>query len=587
MLRSRSLLSTLIALLALIFPAWVMANNAAIPLYGLFEKSITNTQNYRNPFSDTKLIVEYIAPSGRKIVFPGYYDGDGAGGQNGDIWKFRFMPDEPGVWNYRYTWSDGSTGGSGIFHCSNSDARPGPWRIHPDNGHWFTDSHGTPFLPVAVYATAHLTPVDWNDALAWAKQKGFNTIVTPTFNTTVWADGWHNTTAFTSRNGDDSLARSGTLKQIDPSRYNLKMWREWDQMIQAAGDAGIYVAPFEGPSGKYGGQDGKYPPDPLVFTPKIRDRFDTKRNKQFIRYLIARQGAFWNLAYWNLGSTEAYQYAVKDEGEFQHYLRHMAELTPWNRLITAQDVEQWHNKERRWLSRSKLSPDRKLNTIQTAVASSAYPSWGRSNIDNRYWQSTRPNHELAMDSYHGFPILCTECLWEGQGRAENPTNLIWGMLTAGAHTVWADWRYADKGTQQEHRWGSIGKAWIPVKPLEERVFTASRFGSNTQGDELLVHAAKILSGFAYWKMEPRNDLITNDTEAYCLAAPGEAYLIYLPDGGPIELELTGGPFEYQWIDPKSAQVLSRGRLGTAELVKLDFPSKKSRLLSVKKIPLGR
>ncbi|MDX2507300.1 MAG: DUF5060 domain-containing protein, partial [Gammaproteobacteria bacterium] len=272
----------------------------SIPLYGLFEKELTNSKNYNNSFSDVELLVNYTSPTGRKIRFFGFYDGDGKGGQDGTIWKFRFMPDEPGQWKYQYYWSDGSKGDAGKFNCTPKDAKPGPWKINQQNPYWLTDSHGNHFLPIAVYTNSHLVPIDWQDSIQWAESKGYNTIITPTINTYNWGNGWQNTTAFIKAYGNPHGAASGFLKWVDPDRYNLKMWHQWDNMIKAAGNKNIYIGPFEGPSGKYGGQDGKYPPDELVFQPRIRDHFDSTRNTRFIKYFIARQGAYWNLAYWNL-----------------------------------------------------------------------------------------------------------------------------------------------------------------------------------------------------------------------------------------------------------------------------------------------
>ena len=52
-----------------------------MPLYRTFERQITNSGTYANKFSDVELSVEYVAPSGRKVTFAGFYDGDGQGGQ--------------------------------------------------------------------------------------------------------------------------------------------------------------------------------------------------------------------------------------------------------------------------------------------------------------------------------------------------------------------------------------------------------------------------------------------------------------------------------------------------------------------------
>jgi len=504
---------------------------------------LINTKNYNNPFADVELMVNYISPTGRKIGLTGFYDGDGKGGQDGNIWKFRFMPDEPGEWKYQYYWSDSTKGGTGKFNSTTKGAKPGPWKINQHNPYWLTDSHGNHFLPIAVYANSHMVPIDWQDAIKWAEIKGYNTLKTPTFNTYNWGDGWDNTTAFIKAYGAPHGAASGVLKWVDPDRYNLKMWHEWDSMIKAAGAKGIYIGPFEGPSGKYGGQDGKYPPKEQIFHPKIRDRFDSGRNKRFIKYFIARQGAFWNLAYWNLGSTEVYHYAVADEEEFQGYISYMASMTPWNRMITAQDSEQWHDIDRRWLSRSPISNSRKLNTLQTSVTSPDYPHWGVGNIDNTYWQEARPNNELALDSFAGFPLICTECLWEGQGRARKPLRIIWGMLTAGAITMWADWTGKS---------GSIGRGWVPIKPLDEHVFKPHQLGLDTTGDEQLKYALDLLSTLEFWKMRPHNEVVAGSKEAYCLAEPNEQYLVYAPEGGLVNLKLPEGTYHSSWFNPHNA-----------------------------------
>lgn len=558
--------------LALVFIISSNVSAQSIPLYGLFEKQLTNTKNYNNSFADVELIVNYTSPTGRNIKFYGFYDGDGKGGQNGNIWKFRFMPDEQGEWKYQYHWSDGTEGGNGKFSSTNADAKPGPWKIDQQNPYWFTNSYGNHFLPIAVYANIHLTPVDWQDAILWAASKGYNTIVTPTINTTNWGDGWENTTAFITADGNTHDSASGSQKRVDPDRYNLNMWRQWDSMIKAAGVKNIYIAPFEGPSGKYGGQDGKYPPEELMFRPKIRERYDTDRNQRLIQYFIARQGAFWNLAYWSLGSTEIYQYAVADEDEFQDYLGYIAAITPWERMLTAQDCEQWHGEERRWLSRSTISNSRKLNTLQTSTSSPAFPHWGSGNIDNQYWQETRPNNELALDSYGGFPIICTECLWEGQGRARKPLRVIWGMLMAGAHTVWADWQYGDKGVPSKHKWGSIGKAWTPIKPLDEHVFKLNQLGQNTVGDEQLKYAMDLLSTLEFWTMKPHNKVVSDSKEAYCLAEPEQQYLIYLPEGGSVSLNLPQGQYNSNWFNPYNAFTHKPQLLTGGSTLKINAPN---------------
>ncbi len=38
-------------------------------------------------------------------------------------------------------------------------------------------------------------------------------------------------------------------KTVRYGRFNIRMWDQWDQMIQYAGEKGIYIAPFNGQVG--------------------------------------------------------------------------------------------------------------------------------------------------------------------------------------------------------------------------------------------------------------------------------------------------------------------------------------------------
>ena len=141
----------------------------------------------------------------------------------------------------------------------------------------------------------------------------------------------------------------------------MAMWDIWDEAIQYAGENNIYISSFSGPHGEYGGQrDGKYPPDELVFLPAFDESPTSTTNVKLMRYLIARQGAFWNLANWSLGGTEVYN-KVETQSGFVNYMEYFASQTPWRRMITAQDCYLWHNINRRWISAANIPISRKLN----------------------------------------------------------------------------------------------------------------------------------------------------------------------------------------------------------------------------------
>ena len=61
-----------------------------------------------NPFLDLRYDLYLTAPSGREVTVPGFYAGDGAGGDSGNVWRARFAPDEPGSWDYRVGFFSGA-----------------------------------------------------------------------------------------------------------------------------------------------------------------------------------------------------------------------------------------------------------------------------------------------------------------------------------------------------------------------------------------------------------------------------------------------------------------------------------------------
>lgn len=87
-------------------------------------------------------------------------------------------------------------------------------------------------------------------------------------------------------------------------------------------------------------------------------------------------------------------------------------------------------------------------------------------------------------------------------------------------------------------------------------------------DRSWTYAALALGFFAsnavpFWEMSNADELVGNAEHGparYALAKPGEAYVIYLPEGGPARLDLTGvqGGFEVAWFDPRSGGPLRPG-----------------------------
>ncbi|MCJ7536403.1 MAG: DUF5060 domain-containing protein, partial [Anaerolineales bacterium] len=59
-----------------------------------------------NPFA-LQVDVVLQSPEGETIIVPAFYDGDGDGGIDGDVWKLRFSPYQTGIWHFNVSSAGG------------------------------------------------------------------------------------------------------------------------------------------------------------------------------------------------------------------------------------------------------------------------------------------------------------------------------------------------------------------------------------------------------------------------------------------------------------------------------------------------
>ncbi len=80
-------------------PAYARWSKIELTFHGPLMHGLGNP----NPFA-VAFDVMFTAPDGRAFLVPGFYDGDGRGGMDGDVWKVRFSADQNGTWSW-YTQS--------------------------------------------------------------------------------------------------------------------------------------------------------------------------------------------------------------------------------------------------------------------------------------------------------------------------------------------------------------------------------------------------------------------------------------------------------------------------------------------------
>ena len=72
----------------------------------------TSERAMPNPFTDYRLDVTFVAPSGQHYVVPGFDAADGnaaiTAAESGDKWRVHFSADEAGPWSYRVRFLHGT-----------------------------------------------------------------------------------------------------------------------------------------------------------------------------------------------------------------------------------------------------------------------------------------------------------------------------------------------------------------------------------------------------------------------------------------------------------------------------------------------
>lgn len=269
-----------------------------------------------SPFTDVQVTADVTAPSGRKVTVEGFFDGDGAGNQSGDVFKVRVFADETGTW----TWvTHGNAAGldnqSGTFTVSGTLAGTfgkGPVQTDPAHPRSFRYRSGTPvyllgkFLDRAAPANIRFshtmlseerTDADRQALLDRHAGMGLNKINVYLANQTDY--GSVSTTPWL-----------GSADANDRLRFDLARWRMYDAWVKKMRDAGFVTQVW-------------------FFADGFGNLPDADRQR-LIRYGMARLSASVNTVFtlmteWQEGWTTA---------EVESHMTYLQQHNPWDRLAS-------------------------------------------------------------------------------------------------------------------------------------------------------------------------------------------------------------------------------------------------------------
>lgn len=260
--------------------------------------------------------------------------------------------------------------------------------------------------------------------------------------------------------------------------------------------------------------------------------------KRWWRYLIERYAAY------NVIWVLAGEYNMNDYGglglSFWNDLgQFIKDTDPYNRIVSVhttppgweggEDAPQWSTAEvlhdQKWLdyNQSQVGHGRWYNEMIPFIVSEAYAKTpAKPIVVTEPWYEFTEGSAPAMDIRFG----------------------AWSAILSGAagHTyggghVWLAYTPETPGG---------GGPWPLEKGFEKNTL-------NYSGAVSISHLANFFSKIQWWKLSPHPELLYEYPAKYCLAKPGNEYIVYLRYAGGIKIDLKPSSetdiFEYYWFDP--------------------------------------
>jgi hypothetical protein len=436
--------------------------------------------------------VNFVSPQGRQYRVPGFYDGDGKGGLDGNVWKVRFSADELGRWTYHSSSEhkklNGQTGRFTVTGVPKSAAGFWKWgRLEysgtaenkirylkfRDGPYWLKAGCDDPENFLGNYQNYN-TLAKRKEAIDYLAGRGVNSVFIMTHNVggddkDVWP--------WLGRSGREAMANGAGEVRFDVAK--LDEWRELFEHMQDRGVVPYMV--LEDDSAWKGYDRGRY-----------------------YREIIARFGYLPALVF-NCGEEHNENYPLSQALEFMRQLR---QIDPYDHPRGIHNVN--------------LPDDDYVDAEQVDFTSIQTGSPGsRTGLENAL-----EHNRIAIDWIDRCVRRKRRILVVNfdEARPEEDRRCWWSVYLGGG--VWE--------THVREPYDRPLSAWEPAW---------------TQ----LGGARAFMESLPFWEMEPHNELV-EDGHAFCLAKPGRHYALYLPTGDRITVKLTPNvTYDVAWWNPANGK----------------------------------
>jgi hypothetical protein len=272
---------------------------------------------------------------------------------------------------------------------------------------------------------------------------------------------------------------------------NYVEYQRLEKILEELSTRKIMVFPFAG----FLGRDSNFPKD-------------DENARKFLEYTISRIGSYWNILY-NVGGPEPLlrgrPYLTNDQ--VNYWGRFIDSLNVYGHLLSCHnETGNDHFKDEPWthygvLQGPKTTDRMRLNKGLLDNLHPQKPLYAQETLwsGNMY----HPKYSMTDMRKNAFAILMSAAMINYADNDGNSSSGFSGTL------------YLEQANLEIHR--EINRIWDFFEKLP------------------------------YYKTRPSQELVNT---GICLAEPGEFYLVYLPDGGNVEVALTESDYMAWWINPR-------------------------------------
>jgi len=207
--------------------------------------SYSGTSGSPNPFVDVTVTATVSAPDGSTYQVDGFYDGDGAGGSDGDVFKVRVFVGQLGQYSWTIQSSDTSLNGQtgqicgqglipGVFSA-------GPLQVNPAHPRTFMYAEGEPVYLVGKFLdVAAPDPIKFSHTMFSEELNDTNRQAMLDRHLSM---GLNKINVYLANYGDyNSVSTTpwlGSAQSNDKSRFDLARWHSYDHWIRELRAAGL------------------------------------------------------------------------------------------------------------------------------------------------------------------------------------------------------------------------------------------------------------------------------------------------------------------------------------------------------------